>query len=504
MERLRRLIIDNEEWLMHRILAYAKKQNYVKYTSTLAEAWRISIANLSKMILLALEDDPDTLELGPDEDYTQDPIASFGIEEARKHRARGLTLGMFLSLLKYYRLCYFELLERADLEPATEARYRHVVRRCFDRVELGLCTEWATATDTERWQELQASNRFMVNEKNKYLTIFESLHAPVILLDSEQRVTNINHAAARLLTGSAVPGDTYYDQQPTAQSLPWLTQELVALTDSGALSMSFEKTFNTPKGTRHFEIKLERMLDVSEKYSGTVALLNDLTESKRAAIMEERERLARELHDSVTQSLYSLTLFAEWGHGLLEAGETAPALERLARIGEISQQALREMRLLLYELRPSALEQDGLVGAIEGRLAAVEQRVGVEVHFQSKLTVDLPAHIEECLYRIAQEALNNALKHAEATSVIIRLKTDAESVRLSIVDDGLGFDPQRLDGAGRLGLAGMRSRVERLGGDLTIESTPGEGTTIRVTLPIEAEAYTLHWDFTERLVEVPE
>ena len=170
------------------------------------------------------------------------------------------------------------------------------------------------------------------------------------------------------------------------------------------------------------------MLDISEKYSGVVVLLNDLTERKRAAVMEERERLARELHDSVTQSLYSLSLFAEWCDGLLAAGEIESARDRMARIGDLSQQALREMRLLLYELRPSALDEDGLVGALQSRLAAVEQRVGVEAHLQADLTADLPLHVEECLYRIAQEALNNALKHAQADTVTVNLRAGESGI----------------------------------------------------------------------------
>ncbi len=115
----------------------------------------------------------------------------------------------------------------------------------------------------------------------------------------------MNHAAAKLLIGSAVPGDNYYDPQRSAPSLPWLVDPLATFSKSEVNTLNFERTFQTTKGLRYFGVKLERMLDISEKYSGVVVLLNDLTERKRAAVMEERERLARELHDSVTQSLYS-------------------------------------------------------------------------------------------------------------------------------------------------------------------------------------------------------
>lgn len=482
MEQLQQLISDNEDWLMHRILHYAKEQDFVKYTSTLAEAWRISIENLSSTIQKALTKDIESLELHPEEDYTQDPFAAFGILEAQKHRSRGLTLGMFLSLFKYYRQCYLDLIHQADFDQAAQNKYAYMVGRSFDRIELGLCTEWTESTNQERLNELQASNRFLANEKNKYLTIFESLHDPVILLDSQNEVTNMNHAAAKLLIGSALPGDIYYDPEQNKPTLPWLIDELNAFYQSDANTLNVEKTFNTAQGMRFFNVKLERMLDISEKFSGVVVLLYDLTESKRAAIIEERERLARELHDSVTQSLYSLSLFAEWGRGLLDAGEIEPAQERMARIGDISQQALREMRLLLYELRPSTLDADGLIGAVESRLTAVEHRVGISAQLQANVTVDLLPHVEECLYRITQEALNNALKHAAATAVLVQLHADENNISLSVTDDGVGFDPETVNLEGRLGLSSMRERTRRLSGIFEIESQDGLGTTVRVAI----------------------
>ncbi len=484
MKQLQQLITNNEEWLMCRILHYAKEQDFVKYTSTLAEAWRISIENLSQTIQEALLLDINKLELHPDEDYSEDPFAIFGILEAQKHRSRGLTLGMFLSLFKYYRQCYLDLIQTAEFDAETQWRNVYIVGRCFDRIELGLCTEWAEATKQERLNELQATNRFLANEKNKYLTIFESLHDPVILLDNNGEVTNMNHAAAKLLIGAAVPGDIYYDPEQNKPTLPWLTEELTTFFQTDVSTLNVEKTFNTVQGVRFFNVKLERMLDISEKFSGLVVLLYDLTESKRAAITAERERLARELHDSVTQSLYSLSLFAEWGNGLLAAGEVEPARERMARIGDISQQALREMRLLLYELRPAALDDDGLEGAIESRLTAVEQRVGISATLQVDISTDLPPHIEECLYRITNEALNNALKHAEATVVFIQLHTDESNISLSITDDGKGFDPTSVELEGRLGIHNMRQRIRQLGGLFEIESQPGAGTTVRVTIPL--------------------
>lgn len=486
LKNLKELILNHEDWLMQRVLQYARERNYIKYTSTLAEAWRISVANLSQAIVTAVETDPQPPELGPDDDYTQDPIASFGVQEAQKHRARGLTISMFMSLMKYYRQSYLDLIEQSGFGPKTRKHYRYFVERCFDHIELGFCTEWAAATENEQLEALQAANRSMTNEKNKYLTIFESLHDPAILLDQNNRVINMNHAAATLFTGTSIPGDIYYDQHYTAETVPWLAEELAALAISEEPKFSCEKTFETPEGLRSFDVKLERMLDVSEKFSGTVVLLYDLTERKRAAVMEERERLARDLHDSITQSLYSLTLFAEWAQGLLEAGEYGLAQERLNRIAEITQQALKEMRLLLYELRPSALEQDGLIGALQRRLAAVEARAGVETSLETDLFLDLPPLVEEGLYHITQEALNNALKYAAATSVSIRVQGNGQGVVLEVQDDGQGFNPADVSDQGGMGLDSMRERAERLGGTLEIISAASQGTRVAAFIPVEA------------------
>lgn len=202
--------------------------------------------------------------------------------------------------------------------------------------------------------------------------------------------------------------------------------------------------------------------------------------SRALAVVEERNRLARELHDSVTQSLYGLVVFAGAGQEVIEAGDGKRAREHLARIEDAAQKALKEMRLLLYELRPPMLEEEGLVGALQQRLQAVEGRTGLQVHLVVDGEIDLPAPVEEGLYRIAQEALNNALRHAAATSVAVHLQADGEGLELDVQDDGAGFDVAAAADRGGLGLASMRERAEALGSRLEIVSRPGAGTTVRV------------------------
>jgi signal transduction histidine kinase len=211
--------------------------------------------------------------------------------------------------------------------------------------------------------------------------------------------------------------------------------------------------------------------------------------AEEMAVLQERSRLARELHDSVSQALHSSTLLAEAGQRLAGAGDIERARGYLIRLGEISQQALREMRLLVYELRPLALSGVGLVGALQRRLDAVERRSGVEVELSIEEELGLPAPIEEALFWIAMEALNNALKHANPTTVTVSLRKEEQRempcIELLIIDDGVGFDLDEKDGEGGVGLVSMKERIEKLGGELTVLSASGEGTHVKACVGLE-------------------
>ncbi len=204
-------------------------------------------------------------------------------------------------------------------------------------------------------------------------------------------------------------------------------------------------------------------------------------EARQLAVMEERRRLARDLHDSATQALFSLTLFAEAGERLLQSGQLKEAQTYLAWLKETAQSALKEMRLLIYELRPAVLKPGGLVEALQQRLNAVERHAGLKAHLIVDQPIELPLLAEEELYHIIQEALNNSLKHAAATSVMVRLQPTEAGVEAKITDNGIGFDNESARQKGGMGLINMRERVERLGGQLAIASQPGKGVEITIT-----------------------
>lgn len=211
-------------------------------------------------------------------------------------------------------------------------------------------------------------------------------------------------------------------------------------------------------------------------------------QSRDLAVLEERNRLARELHDSVTQSLYSLMLLTEGWRRTLNGQEKVDIESYLSRIKEISARSLKEMRLLIMELRPPTLDQEGLVGALQKRLDAVEKRVGIKARVMMEEFCDLPIAVEKELYWIAQEALNNSLKHANASQVTVLINVEGPSVILRVIDDGIGFDVQTAQSQGGMGLFNMRERAARLGGSLVIESTIGSGTVVTACVPLSLES----------------
>jgi signal transduction histidine kinase len=207
-----------------------------------------------------------------------------------------------------------------------------------------------------------------------------------------------------------------------------------------------------------------------------------LAAAQNQAVLEERQRLARDLHDSVTQALYGITLHAQAAWRLLASDEVATAAESLRALQETAQEALDEMRLLIFELRPPILEQVGLAAALQARLSAVEGRANLQTRLIADGIGDLPSVVEQALYRIAQEALNNALKHARAKYITVQLWQAQSHVALEIFDDGVGFDPAAATQNGGLGLRGIAERVAQLEGRLTVRSAPGAGTQLCVEL----------------------
>lgn len=290
---LKAYVLNHEDWLMERILKYAKQRAYTKYTSTLKEAWRLSIAGLSKSLVDVLDEKGHDLELGPHVDFIHDPASQFGIIEAKKHRKRGISLDMFLGLMKYYRQTYSDLIRESKFDPDIKLEYEQIVRRVFDRVEIGFCTEWSSAKDERIVKDLQINNREMTNEKNKYLTIFESLSLPVFIVDLDGNIENMNHAASQMFNDNIAPGTQYYGEDDTskrvfAKEFPWLETCFDRFTTEDKTKSSFETTIENKEN--YFFISFSRSLDISGKFSNTIVIIEDIT--KRKTMEKELEKFA--------------------------------------------------------------------------------------------------------------------------------------------------------------------------------------------------------------------
>jgi signal transduction histidine kinase len=241
-------------------------------------------------------------------------------------------------------------------------------------------------------------------------------------------------------------------------------------------------------GSAYNEEAVSLLLSISDQIGIAIENHRLHEQAQEAAVLSERQRLARDLHDSVTQSLYSLNLMAETGQKMLVAGSDPDKIARtLDRIGTTAHNALKEMRLLLYHLKPTALEKEGLVEALRQRLEAVEGRAAIKTTLNADHLPKLLPELEEGLYHIAQEALNNALKHACCTQTDVSIRCEEEWIDLEIHDNGKGLAVNGQENNQGIGLASMSERARLLRGELTIDSKPDAGTRIRVRVRIPPE-----------------
>lgn len=207
-------------------------------------------------------------------------------------------------------------------------------------------------------------------------------------------------------------------------------------------------------------------------------------QAQHVAVLQERQRLARELHDSVSQALYGIALGTRTARQWLERQDQDQAAAALDYVQPLTEAALTEMRALIFELRPESLAREGLAAALERQAEALQSRHRIQVKVELCPEPEARLPVKEALYRVAQEALNNVVRHAGASQVAVRMQCAGDRLGLQIQDNGRGFDPRR-DYPGHLGLHSMRERIENLGGTFRLESTLGQGTLVQAVVPLE-------------------
>ena len=311
------------------------------------------------------------------------------------------------------------------------------------------------------------------------------LNAPpdtTLLLEPDGTILEINEIGAQRLgvSGEGAIGSNAFDLFD--DELAQLRQEKAAL----ALASKEVIRWEDERDESHYANSLYPILDDRGEVTSIAVFAVDITEQKRlreqemaSAAAKERNRLARDLHDAVTQTIYSATLIAEvlpivWERNAEEGQRNLFKLRQLVR------GALAEMRTLLFELRPSALEAASLstLLAHQGDALTGRTRIPVEVSVDGDET--LPPEVKIAIYRMAQEAFNNIAKHSEATEVVVKLRSGAGQVELTIADNGRGFDQSELP-EDKLGLHIMAERADEVGARLGVESASGEGTRVSLT-----------------------
>ncbi len=231
-------------------------------------------------------------------------------------------------------------------------------------------------------------------------------------------------------------------------------------------------THQRAPGQWHLRIKRPSLLENARLYS----------QAQDAAVKTERTRFARDLHDAVIQTLYAIKLHSEASRLALSAGEVDVAFQNLDELHSMAQEAVTDLRVLIYDLRPPVLEEVGLAAALKHRIEAVEARAGIQTELQVEGDSTLPPEVETELFRVAQEALTNVLKHARATRVQVQLRFEEDQVRLTIRDNGVGFNLHDIEPGKGMGLHNLNERVQRIGGTLALETSPGAGTALCVEL----------------------
>jgi signal transduction histidine kinase/ActR/RegA family two-component response regulator len=523
-----KLLINNEEWLMGRILNYAKRQNYTKYTSTLQEAWRLSVSGLTEsLVLQAKTSDINPPELHPDDICTTDPLSAFGILEAQKHRKRGTTVSMFLGLMKYYRQSYLDLIDESELHAEKKKKYKLFTERCFDRIEMGFVNEWIEFPVEMKMEELQSANRDITNEKNKYLTVFESLSTPIILLNENNEVVNFNLAVSKLFTKIKISGALYYSGENSVNSFDTINENVKALIKYSGEQLCFEEYLETLNGRRFFQVTLKKMLDVSEKYKGTIILLDDLTGRKEAEeILEIAKTRAEEADKLKTAFLANMSHeirtpmnailgFTELmitsnpakkerseylGHIRKSCGNLLNIIEDIIDIAKIESNQIKikyrvckpyEVINDLYAVFNETLKNYGMQGEVDLTINVNENIRDISIYTDG-----------DRLKQVLSNLLNNAAKFTNKGFIEFGYKIHHNSNLFFFVrDSGPGIIEEMRDkiferftqvegtnstnhhGAG-LGLAICKNLVNLLGGNIWVESVIGKGSDFYFQLPL--------------------
>lgn len=315
------------------------------------------------------------------------------------------------------------------------------------------------------WRVLDRTSSWTPEEriKNRYAFFYEELiPRRTSMLQVADRVAALNEDALKR-------GDQELEARFGRLQLGLVT--MIGLTLAGSAIVACLTIFYILRLEREARRRLEESVRAQ-------ASLQELSAKLVRTQEQERRALARELHDEVGQAFSAILMEAENAADQVHSAEARSRLESIRSIAEKGMNEIRSMSLLL---RPSMLDDFGLVPALNWQARQMAKRTGLHVQVASEISDDLPEEHKTCIYRVVQEALTNCARHAQASAVKVSVRGEPSRILLSVQDDGSGFDPRRVRG---LGLLGMEERVRHLGGSFEIDSRPGRGTLVKAELPV--------------------
>ena len=459
----------------------------------LIESWRLAINGVTDSLIIGMKKLFPDFELGPDNDYTGDPVSRFAVLEAGRHRDRGISLNMFLGLLIYFRQIYTDLIRHTSFDPLYEQNSIHLIQRLFDRMLIATAMEWTQYDQGNLIRNLQANNRLMTNEKNKYLSIFESHPHHVFILDHDYRIDNMNHSAASLFSRARLPGSQYYqvirngeltvpvlrvsetvpvesagEKAACTDLFPWLADDLKSFGDSTDMIREFEKKIPAENGPVYYNVKLSRTIDAGDLIRGTILLMEDITARKNAdaALRREKEKsdlanrakstfLANMSHELRTplNAILGFAGLMKQSSGLTDEQTrnleiiTGSGENLLSLINNVLDISKIEAGHMIREDTDVNLKQ--LLRELEAMMSLKMAEKGLQ--FKMSLSSDLPDHIiidSDKLRQVLTNLLTNAVKFTENGFVSLKASVDrldrAGRTRLffEVKDSGPGISGQ--------------------------------------------------------------
>ncbi len=317
------------------------------------------------------------------------------------------------------------------------------------------------------WNVLDRTLAWTGEERGKYRDAFfyeELVPRRTSMLQIADRIEALNEDALR--RGDVKLGDLF-------GRLQFGLLAMIAITLLGGATLAAFTIFHILKLEAEVQQRLKESVHAQ-------ASLQELSARLVRAQEEERRALSRELHDEVAQAFSAVLMEAE---NLLDLDPMPEVRAHLDSIRGVAEKGMNEIRNMALLLRPSMLDDFGLLPALEWQAREIGKRTGLRVQVASEMPGELPEEHKTCVYRVVQEALNNCAQHAQASAVQVSVRHEARQILVTVQDDGSGFDPERVRG---LGLLGMEERARHLGGTFQVDSWPGRGTLLRVTLPLAA------------------